>query len=198
MTIILSTGNSSKARQVKAIFNDPVFTILTLKEAGIEGEAVEDGLTLEENAFKKAAYALSYSDGNCWTMADDTGIFINALNGEPGIKAARWAGEHAGTAEILQFTLDKMDGIEDRSAYFETAVVLLAPDGSSSTYTGKINGTMETLPQAPPQPQMPYTSLFRPDGSEKVLAQMTVIEENALSNRGKAFRQVLDFLKTKL
>lgn len=198
MTIILSTGNISKARQVRAIFNDPAFTVLTLKEAAIEGEAVEDGLTLEENAFKKAAYAQEHGGGNCWTMADDTGIFINALSGEPGIKAARWAGDHATTEEILQFTLDKLEGIEDRSAYFETAVVLLSPDGSRYTYTGKIDGWMELLPQAKPQPQMPYTALFRPEGSEKVLAQMTVEEENALSNRGKAFRQVRDFLRTRL
>lgn len=196
MKIILSTTNPSKAEQIKAIFNDPAITIQTLKEAGIVGEAVEDGDTLEENAEKKASYALRMSDYKFWTIADDTGIFIRALNGEPGIKSARWAGETATTEQIMQYCLKRLDGVQNRSAFFETVVVLLSPKGDKYVFRGQVSGYLLELPRVQPQPKMPYSPLFVPQESNKVWAEMTLEEENAISHRGKAFRQVLAFLKS--
>jgi XTP/dITP diphosphohydrolase len=195
MKIILSTRNPSKAEQIKAIFDHPDIEVLTLTEAGIEGEAVEDGTTLEENALKKATYARENTNEKVWAMADDTGLFITALNGFPGIHAARCAGINATTEETMQFILDKMKGIDDRSAFFETVVVLLSPDGEKYCFNGKVNGWLAKAPKTKPQPKMPYSPLFSPDGSDKVWAEMTIEEENAISHRGKAFRQVVEFLK---
>ena len=195
MNIILSTTNPSKAEQIKAIFNNPRITMQTLKEAGIEGEAVEDGETLEENAHKKALYALEHSGGKFWVMADDTGLFIKSLNGEPGIRAARWAGETATTEETKQYCIKRLEGVTDRSAVFETVVVLLSPKGEKYTFSGKVNGRLLESPRTESQPKMPYSSLFVPEGTNKVWAEMTVDEENAISHRGKAFRQVVEFLE---
>jgi XTP/dITP diphosphohydrolase len=195
MKIILSTTNPSKAEQIKAMFGTPDIEILTLREAGIDGEAVEDGFTLEENAHKKAVFAFKNAPEDHWAMADDTGIFINALNGEPGIKSARWAGEGAKTEDVMHYCLQRLEGVSDRAATFETVVVLMSPKGEKHVFSGKVNGKLLDTPKVTPQPKMPYSPLFMPDGTGKVWAEMTVEEENAISHRGKAFRQVVAFLQ---
>ncbi len=197
MKIILSTTNPSKAEQIKAMFHHPDIEVLTLKQAGIEGEAIEDGTTLEENAMKKAMYARENTSEEVWTMADDTGLFITALDGKPGIHAARWAGD-VSTDEITQHTLNQLEGKTDRSATFKTVVVLVSPDGRPISFSGEVNGTLAETPKTKPQPKMPYSPLFSPEGTDKVWAEMSVEEENAISHRGKAFRQVVAFLKEQL
>jgi XTP/dITP diphosphohydrolase len=198
MKIILSTRNPSKATQIKAMFNNPSITILTLSEAGIEGDAIEDGTTLEENAYKKAIYAWDNLKEKTWVVAEDTGLFITALGGKPGIKAARWAGETATTDEIMNYTLKQLEGVTDRSAYFETVVILLSPDGTKVVFKGKVDGTLLEKPSVKPQPKMPYSPLFMPNGSDKVWAEMSIKEENEISHRGKAFQKVVKFLETQL
>ncbi len=193
MKIILSTRNPSKADQIKGVFHDDRFEIITLTEAGIEGEVIEDGNTLEENATKKAMFAYEKAKGE-WVMADDTGIFINALEGAPGIKAARWAGENATTLDIMNFTLKNLEGSLDRSAYFETVAVLVSPEGEKYVFSGRADGILLEQPRIEPQPSMPYSPLFQPNGYDKTWAEMTIDEENAISHRGKAFIQVKDFL----
>ena len=192
MKIILSTRNPSKAEQIKAMFLNPSIQVLTLDDAGIVGEGIEDGITLEENALKKALFA--QTDG-AWTMADDTGLFISALNGEPGIRAARWAGETASTEEVTKYCLERMNGIADRRATFETVVALVSPEGEQHFFTGKIEGMLLDTPKTKAQPKMPYSPLFMPNGTGKVWAEMTIYEENAISHRGQAFRQVVAFLE---
>ncbi len=195
MKIILSTRNPSKAEQIKAMFVGSPFQILTLTEAGIEGEAVEDGNTLHENALKKARFAYELSDRDGWTMADDTGLFINHLNGAPGIKAARWAGDSATTDEITRYTLKQLEGASDRTAKFETVVAMVSPEGKEHYFSGQVNGSILEAPRTPPQPKMPYSPIFVPDGTDKVWAEMIVEEENLISHRGKAFRQARAFLE---
>ena len=195
MQIILSTRNPSKAEQIKAMFNNPSFEVITLSEAGIEGEAVEDGTTLQENALKKALYAFENAHHDTWAMADDTGLFINALDGQPGIKAARWAGESATTDEMTQFTLDQLRDKEDRTGFFETAVALISPEGEHHFFSGKVGGHFLTSPRTKPQPKMPYSPLFVPEGTNLVWAEMSIEQENAISHRGKAFGQVVAFLE---
>lgn len=195
MNIILSTTNPSKAEQIKAMFRNPLISVQILKEAGIEGEAIEDGGTLQENALKKALFAYeNKKDPGSWTMADDTGIFINALNGEPGVKSARWAGENATTEEIANYCLKRLENEKDRSATFKTAVALISPTGEQYFFDGEAKGSVLDHAKAKTQPKMPYSPLFMPEGHDKVWAEMTVDEENAVSHRGKAFRQVVKFL----
>jgi XTP/dITP diphosphohydrolase len=197
MNIILSTTNPSKAEQIKAMFTNPSINVLTLSEAGIEGEAIEDGVTLGENAMKKVLYAKEQVTEPSWIMADDTGLFITALDGRPGIHAARWAGD-VSTDEITQYTLKQLEGKKDRSATFKTVVYLLSPDGRTLEFEGEVNGHLAEKPKVPAQPKMPYSPLFTPEGTSKVWGEMTVEEENAVSHRGKAFRQVVAFLEEEL
>jgi len=199
MEIILATTNPSKAEQIKAMFKDPSIKILTSGEIGISDEAVEDGETLEENALKKARFVhnhLKNGDKEFWAMADDTGIFIDTLNGEPGIKSARWAGENIARENITEYCLKRMENVEDRSATFRTVAVIISPEGKEYVFNGEVKGSMLNYAKVKAQPRMPYSPLFMPEGTSKVLAEMTVEEENKISHRGRAFKQVVDFLES--
>jgi XTP/dITP diphosphohydrolase len=193
MDVILSTRNPSKALQIGELFTGSSIRVLSLDDAGIDGEAVEDGTTLEENALKKAKYAHERAPG-LWTMADDTGLYITALGGEPGIHAARWAGD-VSTDEITQYCLKRLENAEDRSAVFRTVVVAIDPEGKTYAFTGEVSGRLLEAPGAPAQPKMPYSPLFVPDGETLCWAQMTIEQENAISHRGIAFRKARAFLE---
>lgn len=194
---ILATRNPSKARQIGALLAGLPITIISLDEAGIEGAAEEDGTTLEENAFKKARYA--HERSGLWSFADDSGIYIDALDGRPGIHAARWAGD-VSTDEIMHYTLAQIAHVAEpyRTATFRTVAVAIAPDGTEYHFLGEVHGSLRTTPSAAAQPNMPYSPLFVPLGHTKSWTEMTVEEENAISHRGKAFAKLRDFLIEKL
>lgn len=192
--IILATRNPSKAEQIKAIFSQLPAQILTLSDAGIIGDAIEDGVTLQENALKKARFAYEQVSEKRICMADDTGLFINALNGAPGIHAARWVGEDATTEEITNHTLHILKDATDRRATFETVVAVITPDGKEYCFSGKAQGHILESPRTEPQPKMPYSGIFVCDDSNLVWAEMTIEQENAISHRGKAFRQARTFI----
>ncbi len=196
MKIILSTRNPSKLEQIQGLFLGSPIKVLSLDDVRITGEAVEDGITLAENAFKKAHFAYVQSGSKEWAMADDTGLHIGALNGAPGVRAARWAGETATTDEITQFTLKQLEGKLDRSAVFETVVAVIAPNGEHHFFNGEVHGTLLEAPRVRPQPKMPYSPIFVPDGENRVWAEMTVEQENSISHRGKAFRKARAFLES--
>ncbi len=196
MKIVLSTRNPSKAEQIKAIFVGSSIFVITLDETHIKGDAIEDGKSLQENALKKALFVSERLNLREWVMADDTGLFINTLNGAPGIKASRWAGEMATTEQIMQYTLKQLEGVADRSATFETVVSIISPEGKQYFFSGKVDGKILKSPRVPAQPKMPYSPIFMPDGTNLVWAEMTVEQENSLSHRGKAFRQARKFLES--
>jgi XTP/dITP diphosphohydrolase len=194
MEIILSTRNPSKLQQIQKLFEGSTIKLLTLDDAGIIGEGVEDGTTLEENAEKKARFAQKHAPGK-WIMAEDTGLFITALDGEPGIYAARWAGEHASTQETLAYCIQRMEGAEDRSAVFRAFVVVLTPENKKHVFEGEVHGTLLEEPNSEPQAKMPYSGLFVPDGETLAWSEMTIEKENEISHRGKVFRKVKAYLE---
>ncbi len=194
MKIVLSTRNPSKAEQIKAVFKDSIVSILTLDEAGIEGQGIEDGITLKENALKKAMFAHE-QDSTVWTMADDTGIFIDALNGLPGVDTALWTGGAKTTEEITLYVLEQLKGIADRSATFETVVAIVSPDGEQHFFSGKVRGKLLEVPKGAIEPKMPYGQIFVPDGFNIAFAEMTAEQKNNVSHRGKAFRQAREFIE---
>ncbi len=197
MEIILSSRNVSKVAQINAVFAGTPFKVISLKEAGIKGVVEEDGETLEENGLKKAMFAHNARLTE-WCMSDDSGIFIDALGGFPGVHSADWLGTEASTEEIMQGILKKLEGVENRAATFKTLATLISPDGVVRTFFGEIRGKLLAEPRGETQPNMPYSSLFVALGQEKVWSEMSVEEENAISHRGKAFAQVRDFLLTVL
>lgn len=196
--LIVASRNPSKTSQIIPLLSDLPIPVVSLDKTPIKGEAEEDGLTLDENASKKALYVHERSKG--WTVADDTGFFIDALNGLPGIKAARWAGEGMSTEDIMHFTLDALKDVPvgKRTACFRTVAVLVSPSGVRTSFVGEVRGTILTAPRMACQPMMPYSAIFVPDGQPKVWAQMSIAETNEISHRAKAFRQVHDFLKRQL
>ena len=131
-------------------------------------------------------------------MADDTGIFIDALGGKPGVQSARWAGETATTAEIMNHCLERLKGIKNRTATFRTTVAVISPEGKEYFFTGEVQGKLLKTPRVEFQPQMPYSSLFVPEGGTKSWAEMTIEDENKVSHRGKAFGKVKEFLKKEI
>lgn len=155
------------------------------------GKTIEDGTTIDENAIKKALFA--HQPGK-YAMSDDTGIFINALGGQPGVLSARWAGEKATTDEITQHTLKQMEGKTDRSATFRSAVALIDPDGDIHIFHGESRGTLLEFAKVKAQPDMPYSPIFVPEGRTMVYAEMTPEAANEISHRGKAFAKAFRFL----
>ena len=174
MQIILATRNPSKAEQIRAIFLGTDSEILSLDQAGIEGEVVEDGATLEENALKKALYAQEHAKESAWVMSDDTGIFIDALGGEPGVHAAYWGGAELSTEERMQYCLRRLATTENRGAKFRTCVALLSPEGERHFFYGEAHGDILKVPRGLMQPRMAYSSIFQSSENGKTLSEMSV------------------------
>ena len=194
MQIVLSTRNQSKAQQIKAMFEGSHITVVTLEEVGIKGEVFEDGTTLTQNALRKALF-VHQAKPTMWTMADDTGIFINALHGEPGVNTARWSGGNTDTEQTTHWILKQLEDVTDRTAVFKTVVAVVSPEGKQYFFAGEVYGKILETPRKEPQPNMPYSSIFIPVGADKTWAEMTTDQENKVSHRGKAFRKVRDFLE---
>ena len=167
---------------------------MSADDAGVHEDVVEDGVTFAENALKKARF-VSQKTGH-WAVADDSGISIDALDGAPGVFSARWAGEHASGADLVQHTMDELSGVPEhrRSAWFESAAALVAPDGQEWVFTGKVEGMIPLEPRGTPRDRLPYDVIFIPEGHTRTFAEMTDDEKNNLSHRGEAFRQLKDFL----
>lgn len=196
--IILSTQNPGKAKQIEALLNDIQFEIVSLGSLGITEEVIEDGATLEDNARKKALFGLQQT-GIC-TIAEDTGLFIDALDGRPGIYAARWVRHNATTEEIVAHTLKALAGVpmENRTATFKTVAVAAFVDGTTVACEGAVSGVILEQPRATPLAGMHYSTIFQPNGQEKVWAQMSTDEINTVSHRSQAFLHLHDVLVKKI
>jgi XTP/dITP diphosphohydrolase len=196
VSIILSTRNTRKGEEVAALFEGSPIRLLTLEKAGIGGNALEDGRTLEANASSKAWFAHERSDGKCWTVADDTGLFIRALRQAPGVHTAIWGGRDLSARERMQYCLEQMHPFKkDRFATFRTVVCAVGPHREEMFFHGEVYGDLLEEPRVEPHPHMPFAPLFVPRGQELSLAEMTVDEENAISHRGQAFRKLRAFLE---
>ena len=138
MKLIIASNNEHKLTEIKAILGHRFEEILSLREAGIEHETVEDGTTFMENALKKAREIAQIS--GCCALADDSGLCVDALGGAPGIYSARFSGVHGDDKANNRLLLEKMQGVEDRRAHFTCAMALVRPDGSSVTAEGTFHG----------------------------------------------------------
>ncbi len=195
MQVVLATENPSKKQQITQVFAGSTIRLVSPSEVGVLGAAVEDGNTLFENAQKKARYA---HRSGMWCMADDTGIFIDALDGEPGVHTARWLSAQARTKETMEYCLHRMRNHTNRNAVFRTVVVLVDPEGNERCFAGHMRGTLLTAPRVEPQPKMPFSPLFVPDGYSATWAEMSVADENKISHRGQAFRAVREYVEAYL
>lgn len=192
--LVFATGNQNKMREIREIFNDPDLSIFSMKEFGIHPDIVEDGKSFEENAMIKARAAAEAIPGKrrkeegILVLADDSGLVIDALDGEPGIYSARYMGEDTPyekkNAQLLQRLLHVPE--EKRTARFVCAIAAVLPDGRTCTRTEAVEGKIAQAPAG--KNGFGYDPIFIADGYHVTTAEMKPEEKNAISHRGKALR----------
>ncbi len=189
MRLVVATANAGKVTEIAAVLHD--FDLVPRPSS--VGEVVEDGDTLEANARIKAR-AIMAATGEA-AVADDTGLEVAALGGAPGVYSARFAGPDATYADNVAALLLALDGRADRMARFRTVAVVSFPDGREVAAEGVVDGVITTAPTG--AGGFGYDPIFAPDGAGgRTFAEMTAVEKNAVSHRGRAFRALAGLLTT--
>lgn len=187
-TIIFATNNENKVKEIRSALDSNI-QIITLKEAGIDIEIEEPFNSLEENAHEKAKVISSLSGKDCFS--EDTGLFVNFLNGEPGVKSARYSGENATSKKNIDKLLQSLTS-NDRDAYFKTIICYLKND-KAFYFEGICKGKI--IKSEIGTEGFGYDPIFIPEGSEKTFAQMSMEEKSKFSHRKKALDKFISFLK---
>ena len=182
MKLIIASNNQHKIREIKNMLGDRFSEIISLKEANISHEVVEDGNTFMENAYKKAK-EISDLCGFA-ALADDSGICVDYLEGAPGIYSARFSGGSDDDNNAL--LLQKLRGVADRGAHYTCAMALVFPDGREVFSEGYMFGEITENPVG--DGGFGYDPLFIPTGEVRTVAQMSAEEKNAISHRANALR----------
>ena len=188
MKLIFATNNLHKISEIKTALTAGL-EIETLKEAGIDVDIPEPFDTLEENAREKATVIFDITKQNCFS--EDTGLHVDALNGAPGVKSARYAGDEADNKKNIALLLKNMLNKKERAAHFKTVICLLL-NNKEYFFTGICNGEIFTEERG--NMGFGYDAIFIPDGTEKTFAEMTMEEKNKYSHRKKAVTQLINFL----
>lgn len=188
--LIFATNNAHKVKEIKAVVGNKL-NIISLLEAGINIDIPEPHDTLEANATEKSSVIHSLTGKNCFS--EDTGLEVEALNGEPGVKSARYAGESQNFKANVEKLIAKLDGITNRSAQFRTVVSLIW-NNKEYLFEGVCIG--QILPIQKGLEGFGYDPIFVPEGSNKTFAEMTMEEKNMFSHRKKAVSKLIDFLQT--
>ena len=195
--LILSSGNKNKIQEIKDILKELDLEVVSKDELGFaEFDVVEDADTLEGNAFKKAKELSKLVDGI--VLADDTGLFVDALNGEPGVRSARYSGEDTNYQRNNELLLKNLDGVptEKRTAHFKTVMALVLENGETLKAEGVCNGKIGFVQHG--ENGFGYDPLFVVDGLNKTFAQMSKEEKNKLSHRAKALQNLKKVLEKEL
>lgn len=194
--LLLATNNKGKIREYRKLLTDIPFDLISPAELGITLEVEETGTTFEENAILKAQ-ALSEASG-LPALADDSGLEVDALNGEPGIRSARYAGEDATDAEKVQYLLSRLEGIptEQRTARFRCVIAITTPDGQIRLCEGTCEGTI-TL-KATGTSGFGYDPIFYIPELQKTMAELPMETKNRISHRGRAARKAAELLRAGL
>lgn len=188
MKICFATNNPKKIEEVKAALGDS-FEIVSLKDIGCSDELPETGDTLEDNAFQKAKYVKEHFGVDCF--ADDTGLEVDALQGEPGVYSGRYAGEPRSDERNIDLLLKNLKNSTVRTARFKTVIALLLHD-EEYKFEGIAEG--EILKERTGDGGFGYDPIFRPTGYEQSFAELTMMEKNQISHRGKAAAELIAFL----
>ena len=191
--LLVATGSAHKLLELQRLFGDLPIDLVTLRDVGITDESPEDGTTFEENALQKARW---YSEASGeWTLADDSGLEVAALNGAPGVYTRRYAGPDATDVQNYEKLLAETAGVSDRSARFVCAMALVDPaNGSARTFRGECAGTLTAAPRG--EFGFGYDPIFEVDG--RTMAERAPAEKDALSHRGRAAALVAATLRSEL
>ena len=194
--IIFATGNKDKMNEVREILGDIDMEILSMAEAGVETDVEENGTTFEENALIKARAIAEKVDD--LVLADDSGLEIDYLGGEPGVYSARYMGKDTPYEIKNQNFIDRLDGVEggDRSAHFVCAIAAVLPDKSELVVRGTMDGWIAKEPKG--ENGFGYDPVFYLPEKGCTTAQLSPEDKHAISHRGKALRMMREELQKKL
>ncbi len=188
MKLIFATNNQHKIEEIRAVIGQQ-FELLTLKEAGIDINIPEPHATLEDNATEKSTVIYQLTGINCFS--EDTGLEVKALNGEPGVKSARYAGDDRSFEKNIDKLLHNLRSHQDWSARFRTVISLII-DGKETLFEGICPGTI--VPERKGNQGFGYDPVFVPSGSNKTFAEMSLEEKTQHSHRAKAVEKLVAFL----
>ncbi|MFL9485394.1 RdgB/HAM1 family non-canonical purine NTP pyrophosphatase [Chitinophagaceae bacterium LWZ2-11] len=190
MKLIFATNNQHKVDEIKPVVGSK-FNIVTLRDAGIDIDIPEPHDTIAANATEKSTVIHKLTQENCFS--EDTGLEVTALNGEPGVKSARYAGEVRNFQQNIDKLLFNLKGKEDRSAQFSTVISLIL-NNKEYLFEGTCKGKI--IEEQKGNEGFGYDSVFIPDGSTKTFAEMSMDEKNMFSHRKKATDKLVDFLQS--
>ena len=185
--LVIASHNPGKVREIAALLENFECAIISAGDLGLD-EPIETGTTFAANAELKAR-AAAQSAGLA-ALADDSGLAVTALGGEPGILSARWAGPDKDFTIAMQKVEDRLAEENDRSAHFVCALALCWPDGHMETFEGRVDGTLIWPPKG--DKGFGYDSVFVADGFEATFAEMEPDEKHSISHRADAFRKLVD------
>jgi XTP/dITP diphosphohydrolase len=194
--LILATHNKDKFHEMQKALSFSGWELIPAFNLSGVPQVEEDGRTLEDNSFKKADVLCRFS--GLAALADDTGLFVDALHGEPGIYAARYAGNNCSYSDNVNKLLGAIKDIPltERGACFRTVITIRYPDGGLDQVTGEVKGVIEPSPKG--NFGFGYDPVFRPKGADRVFAEMSLEEKNTISHRGQALRKALEVLTKKV
>lgn len=187
MKLILASNNAKKLKELKAILADMDVELVSQREAGCDFEVDETGTTFAENAYLKAI-AVYEATGEA-TVADDSGLMVEALNGEPGVYSARYApgGHEATDKEKYEYLLSKLESVEQRAAKFVTSICCILPGGEIIRTVGECHGEILPCPQG--EGGFGYDPVFKPEGYDTSMAVLGPEVKNQISHRANALRE---------
>ena len=198
MKILIATKNSGKFAEIREMLSGLKAEFVSLDDLKITEDFPEHGESFEENALGKARFysaLCAQTAANAAVVADDSGIFVETLGDELGLKTRRWgAGHEASDEEWLAHFMEKMAKEKNRKAKFVCAAAYVNGN-EEKIFLGETEGVITESVEAPVKAGIPLSSVFKPDGYEKVFAALSLAEKNELSHRGKAFSKVRDFLR---
>ena len=189
MELVFATNNKHKLEELQAILGNEI-KLLSLKDIGCTEDIPEEQPTLEGNARQKSFYVFNKYGYNCF--ADDTGLEIEALNGEPGVYSARYAGDQKDAGDNMNKVLRKLAKINNRKARFRT-VISLVLNGMENQFEGIVEG--EILYEKRGDSGFGYDPIFRPTGYKETFAEMNLADKNKISHRGRAVEKLVQYFK---
>jgi XTP/dITP diphosphohydrolase len=190
--LLLATANKGKIREYRSLLSGIPYRLITPADLGITVEVVETGQTFEENATVKAT-AFAGASGRL-TLADDSGLEVDALGGEPGPRSRRYAGEHASDAERIAYLLSRLGAVpeSDRAACFRCVIAVAAPAGPVMLFSGECHGIIISTPRG--EHGFGYDPVFYLPELGKTMAELTFEEKNRVSHRARAADKVREWL----
>ncbi len=191
MKIVFATNNTNKIKEVQAQLPTSI-ELLSLDEIGCTEDIPETAETIEGNALQKVNYVKNKYGYDCF--ADDTGLEVEALNGAPGVYSARYAGEQKNADDNMKKLLLELENESNRKAQFKTVIALIL-DGETQTFTGICSGKI--LKSKRGDKGFGYDPVFQPEGFDMTFAEMDLDLKNSIGHRGKAVKQLLEYLASK-